>query len=75
MFLPKLLYTVGQIAQLLNAFEQMKPADRHGQRPIWNRKRTRELLRNAGIPPRAVSHDDLRRVAAVTMRALIAAER
>jgi len=32
MFLPKPLYTVGQIAQLLNAFEQTKPADRHGQR-------------------------------------------
>jgi hypothetical protein len=36
---------------LLNAFEQTKPADRHGQRKIWNRRRTRALLRGAGLLP------------------------
>ena len=71
MFLPRPVYTVGQVTQLLNAHEQRKPADRHGQRPIWNRERTRALLRNAGIAPRAVAHEDLRRVAPDAVRELV----
>jgi hypothetical protein len=43
--------TQRQITDLLNAFEARRPADRHGQRPIWNRKRTRTLLRAIKLTP------------------------
>jgi len=67
MFLAKPLYTVGEIAQLLNAYEQTQPADRRGQRPIWNRRRTRELLGHRS----SVTFAELRRVAPDVVRVLI----
>lgn len=50
-FVPKPLYRTGDITRMLNAFAQEKAADRHGQRPIWNRWRVRRQLKKKGLGP------------------------
>lgn len=51
-FIAKPAYSVGEITQLLNAFEETKRRAKGEQRKIWNRKSSRTFLKAFGILPR-----------------------
>lgn len=61
MFVAKPLYKTGDVTRMLNALAAAAPADRHGQRPTWNRFKTRRALQKRGLPPRQFTLVELRR--------------